>query len=299
MTAVEHAHHRAGLALVAMAALAWSSAGIFTRLISADLMTLLFWRGLASGTAVILLFLFMEGGRVPAIIRSLGWPSLAVTALSALSMLSGIGSFRFGSVADSMVIYAMVPFITAGLAYLFIGEKPSRSTIIASAVALTGVIVMLMGARFDGSMWGRGMAVLMSTSMAGFTVVMRQHREVPMLPAMGASAWLCAFICFWFADPLHVDGRDFILMILFGVMQNALGLALYVFGSRRVPAAEATLIAALEVPFTPFWVWLLIGEIPSNATLFGGSMVLAALFGHIAGELRKGRPREAVVPAQP
>ncbi len=49
MTSPEQRHHRIGLLLVAGAALAWSSAGIFVRLIGADLFTMLCrnrWAGL-------------------------------------------------------------------------------------------------------------------------------------------------------------------------------------------------------------------------------------------------------------
>ncbi len=286
MTVAERSQHRLGLALVAVAALAWSSAGIFTRVISADLMTMLFWRGIFSGSAVFALFFLMERSQSPAILARLRWPALAVAVLCATSMITGIGALRFTSVADAMVIYATVPFVTAGFAYLFIGERPTVSTMIASGAALGGVAIMLTGAEWGGSLFGKLLAMLMTLGMAGFTVIMRRHREVPMLPAMGASAWLCAFFCFWFAAPLAVTTRDFGLMALFGVFQNAAGLALYVFGSKRVPAAEATLIAALEVPLTPFWVWLLLTEIPAPATLMGGAVVLVALFGHILMEFR-------------
>ena len=57
MTPAEHRQHRIGLLLVAGAALAWSTSGLFVRNISADLMTLLVWRGIFSGTAVFALFL--------------------------------------------------------------------------------------------------------------------------------------------------------------------------------------------------------------------------------------------------
>jgi drug/metabolite transporter (DMT)-like permease len=186
-----------------------------------------------------------------------------------------------------MVIYATVPFMTAGLAYLAIGERPSRSTIIASFVALAGVGIMLLGSEWGGSAFGKLLAVIMALGMAGFTTVMRLHREVAMLPAMGASAWLCASVCWFFAAPLGVSGQDLMLIALFGVLQNAAGLTLYTFGSRLIPAAEATLIAALEVPLTPFWVWLVFAETPSPQTMIGGVVVLTALFAHIGAELRR------------
>ena len=111
-----------------------------------------------------------------------------------------------------------------------------------------------------------------------------------MLPAMGASAYLCSFVCFWFVSTLAVSVQELLLIGLFGVLQNALGLILYAYGSRRVPAAEATLIAALEVPLTPFWVLVFINEVPSVPTLIGGAVVLVALFAHILGEFRKTSP---------
>jgi len=286
MTSPEQRHHRIGLLLVAVAALAWSSAGIFVRLIGADLFTMLFWRGLFSGSSVFLLFIWLERGQTLAILRSLRWPTVAVALLSALSMISGIGALRYAAVADAMVIYATVPFVTAALAFAFIGERPSRSTLVASVVALAGVGIMLWGTELGGSLLGQSLAVLMTLGMAGFTTIMRRHREVPMLPAMAASAWICSFVCLWWADPLGISAADLALCAMFGVFQNGLGLALYTFGSKRIPAAEATLLAALELPFTPLWVFLFLDETPAVPTLLGGGVVLVALFAHIFWELR-------------
>ncbi len=297
MTNAEQQHHRIGLVLVAMAALAWSTSGLFVRIITADLMTMLFWRGLFSGGAVMALFLVIERGRAFKILLGLKWPAWAVAVCCAFGMITGVGAFRYTSVADAMVIYATVPFLTAGLAYLVIGERPARSTMIASVAALLGVGIMLWGSPWGGSLYGKGLAVLMTLSMASLTTIMRRHREVAMLPAMGAAAWLCSLFCWFFAQPLGISARDFGLIGLFGVVQNATGLALYTFGSRRVPAAEATLIAALEVPFTPFWVWLLLGETPAAQTLAGGAIVLIALFGHILMEFRS-NPRNDPEPFQ-
>ena len=75
-------------------------------------------------------------------------------------------------------------------------------------------------------MYGKFLAVIMSLAMASFTVVMRKHREVAMLPSMGASAWITSFICFWFASSLAVSPYELGLIALFGVLQNAAGLIL-------------------------------------------------------------------------
>lgn len=293
MNAAASAQHRVGLLLVALAALFWSTSGIFVRLISADLMTMLFLRGLFSGSAVLLVYLFLEGKAGVFQLKHLSLPVLAVAACSALSMISGIGSLRFTTIAESLIIYATVPFVTAAFAWVFVGERPSTRTLVASAVALGGVAIMLKDASWDGSLFGKGLAVLMTLGMAGMTTIMRRHQDVPMLPAMALSAFLCSSVTFWFAAPLSVGAQDLLLVAMFGVIQNATGLVLYAIWSRKIPAAEATLIAALEVPFTPLWVWLFLGETPAGAVLIGGAVVMAALFGHILTEIR---PRRALPP---
>jgi drug/metabolite transporter (DMT)-like permease len=284
--------HRLGLALVACAALCWSSSGLFTRAISAELFTMLFWRGLFSGSLVLLAFFVLEGKNALFAFKTLCWPSLAVAVLSAAGMITGIGSLRYGSVADAMVIYATVPFITAGIAYFSLGEMPSRSTLIASAVALVGVVVMIAGAGFGGSMLGKGLALLMTLCMASFSVLLRKNRNVPMLPAMAGSAFLCSLFSFFMMKTAQVSGHDLLLISGFGILQNGAGLIFYTLGSRKIPAAEATLLAALEVPFTPLWVWLLMGETPAAATLLGGAIVMVALFTHILNELRGKSPTQ-------
>lgn len=295
MTPEQHRQHRIGLLLAAGAALCWSTSGLFVRGISADLMTMLFWRGIFSGSAVFMLFFLIERGRSFTVLRALGWPTLGVALLSAMAMIAGISALRFTTVADAMVIYATVPFVTAALAYVVIGEKPSRSTLVGSTVALFGVGVMLWGAKLGGSLLGQFFAVLMTLGMAGFSTIMRKHRNVPMLPAMAASAWICSLACVWFAAPLSISTNDLLLCAAFGIVQNASGLALYTFASKRIPAAEATLLAALEVPFTPLWVFMFLGETPSIQTLVGGGIVLAALFLHIVFEFRR-RPAAMAMP---
>jgi drug/metabolite transporter (DMT)-like permease len=286
--------HRLGLVLCALAALFWSTGGIFVRIITADLMTMLFWRGVFSGCAIFAVLLIIEGRATWSIFRKLRWPAIAVCALSAGSMISGVGALRFTTVAEALVIYATVPFVTAAVAWLTIGERPSPRTLLASLIALVGVAVMLKDASWDGSLFGKLLAFGMTLGMASMTTIMRRHPGVPMLPAMAGSAWLCSIATFWFASHLVVSTSDLALIAMFGIVQNAAGLILYAIGSKRVPAAEATLVAALEVPFTPLGVWLFLNETPTGAVLIGGLVVMAALFGHILTEMR---PRRRLLPA--
>lgn len=290
MTPFEQKQYRLGALYVALSALAWSLSGLFIRAVTTDLTTLLCVRGMISGTAVFAFFFFIEKGRAFTILRSMGWPFVQITIFSAASMMFGIASMWYATVADAMVIYATVPFMTAGVAFVMIREIPSRSTMIAAAIAMAGVLVMLTDRTGgSGSLFGKFMAFMMAVTVAFMATIMRQHKAMPMLPAMAASAWLCSLCTIWFASPLTISAHNLGLIFAFAIVQNAMGLILYTYGSFRIPAADASLLVALEVPLTPLWVWLFMSETPSVATIVGGSVVAMALFGHILFEMRRNR----------
>ncbi len=287
MTAREGNVHTFGFVLIALAALCWSSAGLFVRFIEADALTMLFWRGVFAGTAVFAYFFAAHRGDSLAVLRTLRWPALGVAVASATGMVCGISALRYTTVAEALIIYATVPFATAALARIFIGERAPVSTLVAAAIALGGVALALAGSDAAGNVSGNLLACGMVGGMAVMTVIMRRYPDVPMIPALGLSTWLSSSYCLVFAATLRVSASDFVAAALFGVIQNAGGLVLYAIGSRRIPAAQATLIASLESPLAPLWVWLVFAETPSPLTLAGGCIVLVAVFGHMIWEMRK------------
>jgi drug/metabolite transporter (DMT)-like permease len=297
MTLDDRKQHRAGLFYVGLSALLWSLSGMFMLSIKADLLTIVCLRGVVSGTSILLIFFYVEKERALPILMAMRGPTLAAAVLAAASMISGLSAIHYASAAEAMVIYATAPFMTAGIAFLFIREKASWTTLIASFIACCGVIFMVTDGGGDGgSLLGKGLAILMSLTVAGLATVMRHYRNIQMLPAMAAASFLCSLSTVWFVDPTSVTGTNLGLIVIFGVVQNACGLALYVVGSRRISAASASLITALEVPLTPLWTWVFMNDEPSYATLVGGSIVLVALFGHIFVEVRSSRVQPALAP---
>ena len=287
MSIEDHRLHRRGLAYVALSALLWSLSGLFMLTIKAELLTIVCLRGVVSGTAVMVIFAMVEKGRAIQVLRQIRGPTLAAAALAGASMICGLSAMHYASVAEAMVIYATSPFMTAGVAYLCIGERPRRSTLIASFIACCGVVYMVSdGVDSGGSLLGKGLAVVMALTVAGLATVMRHYRKVQMLPAMAGGSFLCSLVSVWFIQLHGVTSMDLGLILLFGIVQNACGLALYVVGARHISAASASLLTALEVPLTPLWTWALLNDTPSDATLIGGGVVLIALFGHILMELR-------------
>ncbi len=104
-----------GLFLVTAAAVAWSTSGLFTRYLTVDTPTILFWRGLfgALGTLIVIAAIPATGGIRS--FRHLGWHGVAYAAVTALSMLLFIGALRSTTVAHVAIITSIVPFIAAFL----------------------------------------------------------------------------------------------------------------------------------------------------------------------------------------
>ena len=83
-----------------------------------------------------------------------------------------------------------------------------------------------------------------------------------------------------------VTATDLAILALFGFLQVGLGLSLFMLGSRMLPSGQATLIATLETPLMPFWIWLAFQEAPAARTLVGGALVMGAVIADIVGDDR-------------
>src|SRR5262245_24142080 len=269
-----------GTALVLLSAFAFSTAGLFTRLIETDVWTMLFWRGLFGGLLIAGYVVWRDGGAgAMAALRRIGRPGLIAAGCSTAATICFINALRQTSVADVLVINATAPFITAAMAWVWTGVVERRSTLVASAVALLGVVVMVVPTLGTGQVLGNLLALAMTVLISGMMVVMRHHRAVCMLPAAALSAFLCALVVWPWAHPLSVTASDFGWLVLFGTTQFGLGQLLLTIGLRAISATRSALIGDLETPLAPALVWMVLGEVPAVMTCVGGAIVLAAVFG--------------------
>ena len=165
----------------------------------------------------------------------------------------------------------------------------ARRTLIGSPVAGGGVIVTVAGSTglSGGNILGDLAALFMTFTMAVMTVIMRRHKDVPMLEAAALSGIAAAIIAFPMADPFTATVTDILGLAAFGIVTQGGGLGLYTMGARRLPSAQAALLSASEVPMSPLWVWIFFNEVPARETFIGGGLVLAAILWNIGAELRK------------
>ena len=278
-----------GVLLIVLSAVAFSSAGFFTRLIDLDAWTMLFWRGLFAGLMILCVIVVQEQGRTMAAMRAVDRPGLVVALCSTAATILYINALLYTSVADVAVIFAAAPFLIAGIGWAWLGIREAWSTLVVSLATLAGVGIMVGGAAIEGHLFGDVLAFGMTLCVAIMTLIIRRQRHTPMLPAACLSALLCPVLVWLFVAPMPAAG-DMLLLFLFGTSQFGLGLVLLTLGSRLISATENALITTLETPLAVAWVWICFGEVPSGTSLVGGAIVMAAVASHV---WRSHRPRVA------
>jgi len=276
------AQYRIGLVMVTASAVAWSTAGFFTRLIALDSWTLLFWRGVFATAGMLAFMLATQGKAAFGQFAKLRGPGWLFALISGAGMIVYITSLTLTTVAHVSIIYCIVPFVAAGMAWLVMRERPSQVAIAASFVALIGVVVMVGFGGREGSIAGDLLAVVMTIGMAGMMVITRKHHDIPILAAACLSALLSSLACWPLASHAMPTPAELGELVLFGLINSALGIALFTLGARRIPAIETALIGALDAPLAPVWVWLAFGETPGRNTILGGILVFGAVLANIS-----------------
>ncbi|MEW9305289.1 DMT family transporter [Labrys neptuniae] len=275
-----------GVALVTASAILWSSAGYFTRAVPLDIAALLFWRGLFGAATSLAFILALEGRNTWRSFRAMGWVGLGFCLLSSLGMACFVASLRLTSVAHVSIIYATVPFVAAGLAWLVMRERASAAVLVASLFAVVGVALTVAGGGGQGSLIGDALALAMTVLVAAFVVMRRRFPDVPLVPAACLSALVPALISAPLMSSWPANADEVVLLVAFGVSNMGLALVCFTIGAKFIPAAQTALIGALETPLAPLWVWLAFGEAPGTAALAGGAVVLLAVVGSMIWEGR-------------
>ena len=269
---------RTGIVLVVAAAVAWSTAPFFTKLLPLDSWTILFWRGLFGGGLIAAVLVLTQGRAGLNDLLRMGTSGWLVAALSTLGMVCFIPALQLTSVSNVAIIIATGPFVAAAFAWIWLREPARWQTMLASLVALCGVAIIVGTARANADFLGIALACLMTIAIAAMTVTVRTHKHTPMVAAAALSNFLGSAVSIPFAQGIAgVTGNNLFVLAMFGFFQVALGLTLFILGSRRLPSGQATLIATLETPLMPFWVWLAFAEVPALRVFVGGALVMGAV----------------------
>lgn len=279
-----------GVLLTMLGVFVLSPDGLLVRLIGTDPWTLLFWRGLFMAAGLGSWLLWRHGAATKERFRAIGGPGLLAAVLFAGSTILFVNSIRLTAVANTLVIIAAAPLLAAVFSSRLLGEAIAPATWAAAAVVFGGLALIFADGLRGGTPAGDLCAAGSALCIAGYLVVLRAARGVDMIPALALGGLLAAVLVLPLARPLPVAARDMALLLVLGTVVMGLSFGLISIGPRYLPAPEVGLIMLLEAALGPLWVWLVLGEVPSAATVLGGGLVLAALAGHSLASLRQGRP---------
>jgi drug/metabolite transporter (DMT)-like permease len=268
----------------------WSLAGVFARLLAhLDVWTVMGWRALLGAASIATVGLIeWRSGRLD---NPLGFGALSpVVALLAMIAISAYtASVMTTTIADVMVIYATLPFVAAAIGFLINGERVSARTLVASSVALVGIIVMVASGLGSGRLLGQALSMLMTLAFAGMIVLQRRQPGASMIVVNCLGAIGSGIVGLANSPLQPISLHDFAILFLFGLTTIGLAFVLFMEGAKFIPSAEAGLLSLLDVVLGPLWVFIAFGENPGLATMLGGAIVLGAAVWRMAPDLRQER----------
>ena len=272
--------------IVLIAGLFWSFGPLVVRHI--DNAQLIPWQYLLFRGSVIFLviniYLFLaEGLKFTKNYNKIGLSGLIGGVSLGIANISFILSITTTTAAVTMMMLATQPFVAAILAYIFLKEKISRTTLIAIIIAAGGIIFMSYDSQGEGSLFGLINGLLSSLGFAGFTVSLRWRKKTPKFTTVAVAGVFCAGVAILVLvlndDSIFISAKNSSLSALHGFLVCT-GLILFSIKSRYLPATDLTLLSLTEVLGGIFWVWLPlfgINEVPTVNTLIGGGIITSAI----------------------
>jgi len=285
-----------GLGLLFVGAAVDSTSGLFTRLLPADGFTTASGRGFVAFAFLFLVLAIRERGRVLAPILGLGLWGAAFVAINAGGMVMNILSLKLTSVANFFMIFATAPFIAAVLGRVLLKERLDLATMFAAVAGFVGIAVMMLGGTSGGVNLGDVLALLVVLTYATIVLIVRKAGALDILPLCTVTVLASGFLSLPLADFSPMTARDWGVLGALGVFQLAIGNLLIFNAVARIPAAQGGLLGILIAGFAPLWVFLVLGEVPPPATLYGGAIILGAAVLHLIWTIRDARKPLASAP---
>jgi drug/metabolite transporter (DMT)-like permease len=174
------------------------------------------------------------------------------------------------------------------VAWLLLGERPSRSTLLALPIVLAGVVLIsgAIGADAYGADPALGVALGIGTAIcyAGYLLVIRRGGRDPRRPAGPVAVATVFVVLAASVAGLAVGDLDlappiqslFWLAIL-GVTSQSAGYLLISISLPRLPAVITSIILLAQPVMTVVLSVILLGESPSTTQLLGVTLVIGGI----------------------
>lgn len=252
-----------------IAALLWSSGGLFIKVVSWHPLAIAGVRSLFSALVIGMVF----GRRSvnfsrPQLIGALGYAGM-VTLL--------VASTKLTTAANAIFLQYTAPVYVALLSYVILKEKISRGDWWMMVLVFCGMLLFFMDDFSWGSLAGNLCGIGSGISFAVFAIALRLQKGLAPEGSVLLGNLLTFLIGLPFYEAPWPDMTGWAALVLLGVFQLGFSYCFYTQAVAHVTALEAVLIPVIEPVLNPVWVFLVLGERPGAMSLLGGAIVLVVI----------------------
>ena len=259
---------------------------LFIRLSSIDTWGLVFYRGIIPFFAVFFGMLLIYRLNFFKILMTSGIHGIIYVITFSITNITFVVSIQNTNVANTLVMIATAPMLSAILGSIFLKEPPDKKTLISIIITFLSVIYIFFDSLKLGNFYGDILGFITAIGLAVGAVTIRSAKSKNLVPAAVVGKLLVATFALLFVENFALINQDLIIVPLMCILCVAIPFVLVTIAPRFIPAAEVNLFFLLETIIGPIWVWLIIKEQPSVETLFGGVVIIITIAIHSFLKLR-------------
>jgi drug/metabolite transporter (DMT)-like permease len=273
-----------GILLVTMSAMLWSTAGPFVRLANLESWTLIGWRSLFAFLTLLAVAAYEHRKNLAQAVAGMGSPGAVAVVVSVVSTIAYIFALNLTTVANVMIVYAVLPFVAAFISYFWMGERVTLRLIGAGLTAFIGIAIMAGAAASPKDIFGIIAAIIMTATFASQIVHSKIHPNLDLNVAMALAAGVCGLVALPFMEPGIPPPTALLACALYGGLTSGIAYVLALNGGRYITAGESGFIQMLDVVLGPLLVWIFFYEQPGATVLIGGTIVLISVSWYLWNE---------------
>ena len=260
---------------------------LFIRLSNVDTWGLVFYRGMIPFFTVLIGMLIVYKSKFFKMLFNSGYHGVIFITTFSITNITFVVSIQNTNVANTLVMIAMAPMLSAILGAIFLKEIPDRKTWIAIAVTFLAAVYIFYDSLQLGNVYGDILGFITGLGLAINAVTIRSAKKKNLLPAAVVGKLCVAIFAMFFIETYALVDQDLLIVPLMSIMCVAIPFVLVTIAPRFIPAEEVNLFFLLETIIGPFWVWMVIKEQPSIETIQGGIVIILTIAIHSFIKLRK------------
>ena len=260
---------------------------LFIRLSNVDTWGLVFYRGIIPFITVFLGMLLIYKLSFFKILFNSGYHGLIYIGTFSITNITFVVSIQNTNVANTLVMIATAPMLSAILGAIFLKEPPDKKTWISIIITFLAVLYIFFDSLKLGNFFGDILGFITAIGLAVGAVTIRSAKSKNLVPAAVVGKLIVATFALFFIESFVLIDRDLLIIPLMCIMCVAIPFVLVTIAPRFIPAAEVNLFFLLETIIGPIWVWLIIKEQPSIETLYGGAIIITTIAIHSFLKLKK------------